>query len=79
MAKFEINDAGIRAMYAQIATRIEEVDGRLRADLTGKPAAEIEPAAREAFDGIGVKLPASSIAEYAESVSHNNDFVFRLE
>lgn len=79
MASFEPDDAGMRAIYEELAARVRAVDAKLRAiPLLGQPVDEIKAQAASALATIGVTLPDAELTSYAQSISDGKDFKFNL-
>lgn len=68
---------GIDDLFGEIAKKMEAVDRQLRAEFTGRPAAEIEPVAVQRFSAIGLNFNGP-MTEYAESIEQNKPFQFDL-
>jgi hypothetical protein len=77
--RVEINNAGMREMYRQIAAKIEAKDRELRAVHTGQPVEHVKPAAQAALAAIGLNMHGDQLTAYAQSISDNKDFRFVLQ
>jgi hypothetical protein len=78
MAKIKFNNKGLAQVYQDMAAKIDRVDKEVRAAHSGKPATEVEPAARAAFARVSIDL-GSALKEYAEAVEKNEPFRFELQ
>jgi hypothetical protein len=76
---FTPNDDGIRKLFDDIARKINAADKRFRTEWEGRPAAEVEPAARASFERIGVNLTDAQVTDYAAAVEAREPFKFRLQ
>ena len=72
--KVNLNEAAMKAVYADVAKKIEDADRKFRRQYEGKPVAQVKPRVRAAFAAIGVELPTSQIENYAEAVSSRASF-----
>lgn len=77
--KIEINEAGIRELYAGIPKKIEDVDRRFRRQYEGQPVEEARPRAKRWFGAIGVELKPGQIADQARAVSAGEPFKWVLK
>lgn len=74
-----INPDGLDRLFQEIARKIEKVDADIRAELAGKPAAEVAPIAAQRFSAVGVNLTPSDIDAYAVSVEKGENFQINLQ
>jgi hypothetical protein len=75
---FNMNVGGGQSIFAQAASRVNEVDAELRDKHTGKPVEDIKPLAILALRRIGVSLPDAELVAYADAVSRGEEYKFRL-
>ncbi len=75
---FNMNVAGGQSIFARASSRVNELDAELRAKHTGKPAEDIKPLAILALRRIGVSLPDAELVAYADAISRNGEYEFRL-
>lgn len=76
--RVEVNKAGVREMYRQIAETVSATDQAIRREWGGHPADEVLPKATAAFSKIGVDFPPSGLSEYAEAVEKGDPFQFNI-
>ena len=74
----EFDDNGIRAMYEEVASKIKDVDGEIRARFAGQDAHKIMPEVESKFTRFGIHLPDEQLRAYCDSVQNNADFEFVL-
>lgn len=74
---FKPNKKGLEAVFAEMAAKLSKVDANIRAEHTGRPAAEVEPLAEAAFAKAGVHL-TGSLHDYAVSVERDESFQLHL-
>jgi hypothetical protein len=75
---FNMNLGGGQSIFAQSASRLNELDAELRDKHTGKPAEDIKPLALLALRRIGVSLSDAELVAYADAVSRGQKFHFHL-
>jgi hypothetical protein len=75
---FNMNVGGGQSIFAQAATRVNQLDAELREKHTGKPAADIKPLAILALRRIGVSLSDAEIVAYSDAISRGEKFDFHL-
>jgi ribosomal protein S8 len=74
----EMNEDGVRAMYAEIAKKIENEDARLRRRLVGQPVDKVKPHVAEAMSRIGFVLTAEQFEDYSKAISQGVPYHFKL-
>ena len=75
---FKPNEDGIRAMYEEVASKIKDLDGEIRAQLAGQDSQQIKPEVKAAFARLGVELPDVQLGAYCDSVQNKANFEFVL-
>lgn len=75
---FNMNVGGGQSIFAQAATRVNEIDRQLRDKHTGEPAQDIRPIAVQALRRIGVSLTEAEQVAYADAISRGEKFQFHL-
>jgi hypothetical protein len=75
---FNMNVGGGQSIFAQASSRVNALDAELRDKHTGKPAEDILPLAILALRRIGVSLPDAELVAYADAISRDEKYQFRL-
>ena len=71
-----MNVGGGQSIFAQSATRLNEVDAELRDKHTGEPAEDVKPHVILAFRRIGVSMSDAELVAYADAISRGEKFQF---
>lgn len=65
-------------MYEEVASKIKDLDGEIRAQFAGQDAQRIKPEVKTAFARLGVELPDAQLGAYCDSVQNKANFEFVL-
>lgn len=72
--RVKINEAGINALFAEIAEKLNKLDAELRELYTGKPVEEIVDKITQRVIAAGVNTNSQHMREYAEAISTGTPF-----
>lgn len=74
----KMDDAAMRRLVAEVKRKIEDADRRFRSLHAGEPVEKIEPQVQRWFQRVGVDLQPGQVKDYADAVSGDAPFEWKV-